>query len=187
MRVTVAAPRAQGVEVAGGIDDGSGVVDPSRVGSFEQTHHLVFGDHRAPPFGAAGVEVGRDWSRSYSRARLRRARCSRCLAVSGSIPSTAATSATEQLLPRHQAQHLGVGVTEPGQRGEDETVTRRRRPPTSSAAAAGRTHDRPQAVLRAGAAGPCCATGVRSPGRRPRTSTPAPPRRRALRRGGATR
>jgi hypothetical protein len=38
--------------------------------------------------------VGRNFSRSYSRARLRRARCSRCLAASGSIPNTAAAPAT---------------------------------------------------------------------------------------------
>ena len=131
--VHVAAPRAQGVEVAGGIDGGGGASTAGGVGSSEQAHHFVFGGHRASPIGAAGTVEGRDCRASYSRARLRRARCSRCLAALGSIPSTAAMldadscsqasrrSTSASVSPRRAAQ--------PGRGG-----TRPRRAPTSSAA-----------------------------------------------------
>ncbi len=70
-------PRVQNGAVSGDVEHRDGIVHAGRVRLFEHAHHLVVGDHRAPPVGASGVEIGWVCSRRYSRPRLERARCSR--------------------------------------------------------------------------------------------------------------
>ena len=104
------------------MDGRRGAAFTNRIGSFEQTHHLVFGDHRAPPLGTARVEVGRDWTRSYSRARMPAGAVQTLAGRLGLDPDHGGDVDDREPFPRHQPKNFGVSVPKTRQRGQDKPV-----------------------------------------------------------------